>query len=152
MGAFGETFPLLAPPRLGADERVGAGAHCLAGQQFARREDEGFGEVAGAALIVNTDGGESIHFVAPQVDTNGHIGCGREHVDDGTASGDLAAVLNDFLTAVATGDQGLEQLFGIDDGTRVHTNWLDVYCAGTESLQQRTHAGHDDGRATLRVA
>ena len=92
---------MLAAPRLGTDERGGAGAYCLARQQFARWENNCLGKVAGAALIIDTDGGESIYFVAPKIDTNWHIGGRWEHVDDGASSSDLTAVLNDFLAAVA---------------------------------------------------
>ena len=49
--------------------------------------------------------GEPVDLVAPQVDADGPVGGGREHVDDRAAHGQLAAVLHHLLAAVAGADQ-----------------------------------------------
>ena len=114
--ALGQALPLLAAPRLGGHERGGTRAHLVGGDQLARGEDERLVEVARAALIVDRELGEPVDLVAPQVDADRRVGGGGEDVDDGAALGHLAAVLHQFLTAVAELDQLGQQLVGVEDG------------------------------------
>ena len=98
---FGESLPLLAAPRLGADQRGCAGAYVVGRQQLARREDLDLGEVRRRALVVDAELREAIHLVAPQVDAHGDIRGRRKHVDDRASQRHLAAVLDEVLTPVA---------------------------------------------------
>ena len=51
--ALGEPLPLLAAPRLGADQLGGPRADLVGRQQLAAREDLDLGEVGGRALVVD---------------------------------------------------------------------------------------------------
>ena len=99
--ALGEALPLLAAPRLGGDERGGPVAHVVGRDQLAGREDQRLGEVVGRALVVDAEAGQAVDLVAPQVDADRRVGGRREDVDDGAAAGELAAVLDELLAAVA---------------------------------------------------
>ena len=144
-GALCQAFPLLASPRLLGYECLGAGANGLAGQQLARREDAHFGEVVGAALIVDRELGQAIDLVAPQVDADRRVGGRREHVDDRAAPGDFAAVLDEVFAAVAEADQRVEQRVGVDDVVGADDDRLDLDRLGAQSLQQGATRDDDPG-------
>ena len=59
--------------------------------------------------------GQPVDLVAPQVDADRGVGGRREDVDDRAAPGDLAAVLDELLAAVAELDERARQLVGVDD-------------------------------------
>ena len=117
--ALGEALPLLTAPRLDGDEAAGALADVVGGDQLAGREDQRLGEVAGRALVVDAEGREAVDLVTPQVDANRGVGRGREDVDDRPATGELAAVLDEVLAAVAELDQLGGEDVGIDRRRRV---------------------------------
>ena len=73
--ALGEALPLLAAPRLGADELRRPGPHLVGRDQLAGREDAHLGEVVDRALVVDAEAGQAVDLVAPQVDA--HRACRR---------------------------------------------------------------------------
>ncbi len=115
-GALGESLPLLTAPRLDGDEAPRALTDVVGGDQLAGREDQGLGEIAGRALVVDAEGREAVDLVAPQVDADRSVGRGWEDVDDRPAAGELAAVLDEILAAVSE----LDQLSGEDRRGRRH--------------------------------
>ena len=117
-GSLGDSLPLLAPPRLAGDEPARPLAQLVAGQQLTGREDQGLGEVARRALIVDAERRQPVDLVAPQVDAHRSVASRREHVDDRPAAGELAAVLDQLLAPVAEVDEASDQLVGIDDRRR----------------------------------
>ncbi len=147
--AFGEALPLLSSPRLGGHEGSSAGAHLLGGNELAGGEDERLVQVERAALVVDRELGEPIDLVAPQVDADGCVGGGRKDVDDGAALGDLAAVLDELLTAVAEVDEPGHHGVGVEDGTLGHVDGVDFGGARPQPLQQCAHTGDHDGRAAF---
>ena len=76
-------------------------------------------EVVGRALVVDPEPGQPVDLVAPQIDADRGVGGGREHVDDRTATGELAAVLDELLAAVAELDEPAPERVGIDLCRRV---------------------------------
>ena len=90
------------------------GAHLVGRDQLAGREDQRLGEVGGGALVVDAERGEAVDLVAPQVDADRRVAGRREHVDDRAAPGELAAVLDQLLAAVAEVDEPAHELVGID--------------------------------------
>jgi hypothetical protein len=112
----------------------------------------GLGEVDGAALVADRELGEPVDLVAPQVDADGGVGGAGEHVDDGAASGHLAAVLDQFLAAVAVADECGQQVVGVERGAGPHGDGLDGERVGPDLLQQGTHAGDHHGRHPLGAA
>ena len=105
MHALGQPLPLLAAPRLGGDEPCGRGSDVVGRHQLAGREDHDLVEVVGRALVVDAERGEAVDLVAPQVDADRGVGGRGEHVDDRAAAGELAAVLDEFLAAIAELDE-----------------------------------------------
>ena len=151
-GALGEAFPLFAAPRLVGQQVVGSLANRWRGQELACREDVRLGEIDGAALVADRELGEPVDLVAPQVDADGGVGGAGEDVDDGAASGHLAAVLDEFLASVAVAHQRGEQVVGIECGPGPHGDGLDGERVGPDLLQQGTHAGDHHGRHPLGAA
>ena len=140
--ALGQALPLLAAPRLEADQPLGPRADLVGGQQLTAREQQRLVEVVGRALVGHRELGEPVDLVAPQVDAHGPVGRRREHVDDRAAHGQLAAVLDHLLAPVAGGHQVADQVVAVDlqagpDRDRGHV--VDV---GAEALHQRTHGRH----------
>ena len=80
--ALGQALPLLAAPRLEADQPLGPLADLVGGQQLAAREQQHLVEVVGRALVGHRELGEPVDLVAPQVDAHRAVGGRREHVDD----------------------------------------------------------------------
>ena len=80
-------------------------AHVVGRHQLAGREDAHLVEVVDRALVVDAERGEPVDLVAPQVDADRGVGGRREDVDDRTAAGELAAVLDEFLAPVAELDE-----------------------------------------------
>ena len=99
--ALGQALPLLATPRLLRDERRGALAHVVGGEQLAGREDARLGDVVGRALVGDRERGEAVDLVAPEVDAHGVVVGRRVHVDDRAPHRDLAARLDLVLAPVA---------------------------------------------------
>ena len=71
----------------------------------APEEDDGV-EVGRRSLVADGERGQAVDLVAPQVDAHRHVGGGREHVDDAAPHGELAAVLDLVLAAVARARPG----------------------------------------------
>ena len=136
-GALGEPLPLLAAPRLGADELGGPGPHVVGRHQLAGGEDQRLGEVVDRALVVDAEVGQPVDLVAPQVDAHRVVAGRREDVDDRPAPGELAAVLDELLAAVAELGQAVHELVGVDDVGVADGDRLGRRRAGTEPLQQR---------------
>ena len=96
--------------------------------------------------------GEPVDLVAPQVDADRGVGGGREDVDDRAAAGELAAVLDQLLAAVAELDEpALTARRGRSSAPGRTMIGSTVGASGTELLQQRPHAGDDDGGDALGV-
>ncbi|CAB5000094.1 unannotated protein [freshwater metagenome] len=150
--AFGESLPLLAAPRLAGDQRRGALAHFLGGDQFACREHPRLVEVVGAALVVDRELGEAIDLIAPKVDTDRGLGSRGEDVDDRAALGDFASVFDEFLASVAVVHELRHQRIGVEDRTLRKVYGVDRGGSRSETLQQRAHAGDHDRRAAFRIA
>ena len=113
--AVGEALPLLAPPRLGGDQRSRP-----VRARRRRAATRGTGKIVtsaerdGRTLVVDAELGDAVDLVAPQVDADRRVGRRREHVDDGTAHRDLAAVLDLILAAIAEPHELLDELGGVD--------------------------------------
>ena len=150
--ALGEAFPLLATPRFAGDEMGGAFADVVGRHQLAGREDDDLVEVVDRSLVVDAEAGETVDLVAPQVDADRRIGGRREHVDDGAAAGELAAVLDEFLAPVAELDQLAAERVGVDFAAGPHDDRLGRGRFRAELLEQRPHTGDDDGRTALGIA
>ena len=148
---LGDALPLLAPPRLAGDEPARPLAQLVARQQLTGGEDQRLGEVAGRALVVDAERRQPVDLVAPQVDAHRGVAGRREHVDDRPSAGELAAVLDELLAAVAEVDEAADQLVGIDDVAVAHDDRLGGQRPGTEALEQGPHAGDDHARAALRI-
>ena len=149
-GALGQAFPLLAPPRFESDQGGGPGTNLGGGDQFACREDVSLGHIERAALVVDGELGEAIDLVAPQVDADGRVGGGGEDVDDRAPLGNLAAVFNQILAAVAEMNELCQQSIGIEDGALADVDRVDLRRVGAETLEECAHSRDDDRRATLR--
>ena len=150
--ALGKALPLFATPRFRRDEPRGALADIVGGHQLAGGEDDHLVEVVDRALIVDAESGEAVDLVTPQVDTDRGIGGRGEHIDDRAAPGELAAVLDEFLSPVAELDELSPQRLGVDLGSGTNDDRLDLGRSRTEFLQQRTHTGDDHRRAALGIA
>ena len=149
---FGEALPLLAAPRLGGHEPGRAFADVVVGEQLSRREDAHDVEVGDRALVVDPEGRQAVHVVAPQVDAHRHVAGRREHIDDRPPPGELAAVLHQLLAAVAVPGESAHERVGIDHVAVAHRDRLDRRGTGTEALEHGPGPGHDHGRAGGAVA
>ena len=150
--ALGQTLPLFAAPRFGGDEAGGPLAHVVGRHQFAGGEDDDLVEVVGRALVVDAEARQAVDLIAPQVDADRGVGGRGEHVDDGAAAGELAAVFDEFLASVAELDELPAERVGIDLDAGPHDDRLGGGGAGAELLEQRSHAGDDHGGASFGVA
>ena len=112
--ALGQALPLLAAPRLEADQPLGPLADLVGGQQLAAREQQHLVEPVGRPLVGHRELGEPVDLVAPQVDAHRAVGRRREHVDDRPAHRQLAAVLDHLLAPVARGHQVAHQVVAVD--------------------------------------
>ena len=148
---LGEAIPLLDSPRIAFDE--GASSIAYVGRQldFARREDHHFVEVVGAALVVHVERGQTIDFVAPQIDANRCISRRREHVDDRTSLCAFATMLDEIFTAIAIGDEPFHQVVGVHVSAATHDDRLARGRTRCEFLQQRAHRSDDDARLVARA-
>ena len=99
--ATSQAFHVLSAPRLAACQSRSASAHGRVGTHFACRIQARLGEISHRALICHRELGETVHLVAPQVDADGRVGGGAEHVHDPAAHRHLAAVLHLMLAPVA---------------------------------------------------
>ena len=133
--ALGEALPLLATPRLRRDEPGRALADVVGRHQLAGGEDDDLVEVVGRTLVVHAEAGEAVDLVAPQVDADRRVGGRREHVDDRSTPGELAAVFDEFLAPVAELDELTAERVGVDLGAGPHDDRLDVGRTRAELLQ-----------------
>ena len=76
----------------------------------------------------------------------GAVGGRREDVDDRATTGELAAVLDELLAAVADGDEAGAELVGIEHVARSDDDRLDLRAVRAEPLRQRADAGDHDRR------
>ena len=132
---------------LAARSRTSRRRHQLAG-----REDAHLVDVADRSLIVDAERRQSVDLVAPQVDADRGVGSGGVDVDDRAAAGELAAVLDEFLAAVAELDERRRELVGIDLGAGPHDDRVDRRGVGAELLEERPHAGDDHRWHPLGIA
>ncbi len=137
--AVRQLLPLLSCPRSGRDQRLGSLAHFFGGHHLTGAEDVDFVEVGDRALVGHGKRGQPVDFVAPQVDAHWRVHRRGEHVDDRAAHGDLAAVLDLVLAAVADADKALDQFVAVDLGPARQPNRLDVFNVWSEALDQCPH-------------
>jgi hypothetical protein len=149
--ALPEPLPLLAAPRLGADELRRAGPHLVGRDQLAGGEDAGLSKFVDRALVAGAEAGEAVDLVAPQIDADRVVTRRREDVDDRPPAGELAAVLDELLAPVAELGEAGDELVGVDDVRRSHGDRLDRRGVRTQPLQQRSHAGDDHGGGALGI-
>ena len=149
MQALRQALPLLPAPGLEADQALGALSHLSGREQLAAGEDDDLGQVVGGALVGHGELGEAIDLVAPQVDAHGAVGGGREHVDDGAADRDLAAVLDHLLAAVAGRHQLVDELVSVDAGAGGDDDGLERLDVRAETLHQGPDGRHDHLRGTV---
>ena len=150
--ALGQPLPLLAAPRLQADEPLGPRPDLGRGQQLTAREDVDPAEVVGRPLVRHRELGQAVDLVAPQVDTDRPVGRRREHVHDRAADRHLAPVLDHLLPPVAGGHQVGHQLVAVDLLARPDGDGLDVLDVGPQPLHQRPHRRHHDVGRSFGVA
>ncbi len=150
VSALGELLPLLASPRLGTDQLLGASADLGGRHELAGGEDQRLVEVGLRALVVDPEGRQAVDLVAPQVDADRRVGRRRVDVDDRAATGELAPVLDQLLAAVAELDELRDEPVGVDDRLGSHDDRFDLGGVRTELLEQGPHAGDDDPWAALR--
>ncbi len=145
--ALGQALPLLATPRLLRDQRGGALAHVVGGQQLARGEDAHLGDVVRGPLVGDRERRQAIDLVAPEVDAHRVVVGRRVHVDDRAPHRHLAARLDLVLAAIAAGDEARDQLVAVDLVAGLHHDRLDRLGVGTEPLHEGAHRrDHHVGR------
>ena len=105
---------MFATPWFGGHQGPCAVADLVGEHEFASREDDGLVQVDVASLIVHREGGQTVDLVAPEIDADGGVGRGREDVDDRTAFGHLAPMLDQFLAPVSAVHQRAQQLVGVE--------------------------------------
>ncbi|CAM5741973.1 hypothetical protein SALBM311S_06830 [Streptomyces alboniger] len=77
---------------------------------------------------------------------------GREHIEDATANGELAALLDELHARVRGGGEGVDDLAEVGGPTGPQRDRFQVTKALDLRLEHGTDGGHDDGdRAGLRV-
>ncbi len=150
--ALGEALPVLATPRLLGDQSLGAGPHRVVEHELTGGEDLDGVEARGRALVADAELGQAVDLVAPQVDAHRRVGGGREDVDDGAAAGDLPAMFDELLAAVALVHEAGHQLVGIERGAGADRHRGDRLLGRGQALEQGPHAGDDHGRHAIRVA
>ena len=93
--------PSARPPTAGWSSSVlGGRPNGLGALQLPAAEEHGGVQVGGGALVADGELGEPVDLVAPQVDADRHVGGGGEDIDDATAHGHFAPVLNLVLSPV----------------------------------------------------
>ena len=146
--ALAEALPLLAAPRLGADElrrpgparrRWGSARGPGRCSASARSSVERWSLTPKRVRRSTSSPHRSMRI--------GLVAGRREDVDDRAPAGELAAVLDELLAAVAELGEPGDELVGVDDVARAHDDRLDRRGVGAEPLQQRPDAGDDDRRA-----
>ena len=151
--AVRQALPLVPAPRLLPDQLLGAAADVIGDPQLPRREDDGFLEVVGRALVVHRELAETVDLVAPQVDAHGRVRRGREHVDDRPAAGHLAAMLHQLLTPVPGRDEAGQEVFRVQDVAGADDDRIDVVVPGAQPLEERPDGADDDpGRPATSLA
>ena len=126
------------------DQRGGALAHLVGGEQLAGREDARLGDVVGRALVGDRERREAVDLVAPEVDAHRMVVGRRVHVDDRAPHRDLAARLHLVLAPVPAGDQPGHQLVAVDVVAGADHDRLDLLDVRAEALHERAHRGDDD--------
>ncbi len=147
---FGESFPLLAPPRLFRDQRGGALPHVVRREQLPGREDVRLRNFVSRALVGNREGGEPVDLVAPQVDAHRMVVGRRVDVDDGPPYGHLAPRFHLVFAPVAAGDEARHQLVAIDLVPGPDHHRLDVLRVGPQPLHERPDRCDDHRRGCSR--
>src|SRR5206468_2587656 len=133
---FGQPLPLLPPPWLLRDQARRPLAHVVGGQELTARKELGALDVNRGALVGHGELGETVDLVAPQVDTDGNVGGGREDVDDRASDRDLSAVLDLVLAAVTGGDELFDELGRVEYITRMDDDGLDILYVRPQSLHE----------------
>ena len=136
VGAIGQPVPVFAAPCLCGHKRSRHVLYFVSYLQLARREDSCNFDCVRAALIVDIEMCQSIHLIAPQINSNGCVGGRGEHVDDRTAPRNFAAVLHKLFTAITTVHKPRKQCIGIDFVAWSHNDWFQCRCIGPKFLQQ----------------
>ena len=130
-----DALPLFATPRLGGAQLLGASRDVVINQQFASWIQHHFVEFAGAALIGDRKSAQSFDFVTPQLDSHRSIGGGIEHVEDGTALGELATMFGELLTHISPFHECRGDGIKIERGPATNHDWLEGQCSRAEPLQ-----------------
>ena len=138
---LGQPLPLLAAPRLGPDQPAGPLPHVVGREQLPAAEELDLVEIVGRALVGDGELGQPIHLVAPEVDADRHLACRREHVDDRAPHGDLAAVLDLVLPAVAAARQAGDQADRVQDVPGGHHDRGDLRRRGAPTAGRRARTG-----------
>ena len=140
--AAGQTVPHRRPPGPARPQDLGRGAQLLGQNELATAIERDGVEIARGALVAHGERSEAVHLVTPQVDAHRFVGRRREHVDDASAHGELAAVLHLVLASVAERHQlGQEHIeLELVAGTDHHGGEL---AQGAEPLEQCSNGRHD---------
>ena len=144
--AVGEALPLVAPPRCRPHQLGRPPAGHLVGHQLAAAEELHRSDVLDRALVRHVEAGEPIDLVPPKVEADRLVRGGREDIHDAAPHGQLPAVLDDRLAAVAHGHQADHQLIDHDPVTLGHHHRPRRGAPGAEPLEHRLDRGHDDVR------
>ena len=134
---FGQSLPLLATPGLAANESVGAPAHLVGRQQLSTGEHGHALQWVGRPLVAHRELAEPVDLIAPEVDPHGGVRSRREEVDDRPADGDLAAMLDEILAAVAGVHELAHELVTVAALPDLDLDGLDLLDVGTEPLGER---------------
>ena len=132
------------PGRLRREVR-GALAHLVGEQDLAARWRDEFVRVVDGSLVGDGERAQRCDAVAVELDADGMLRGGREHVDNAAAHGDLAALLDQVDPGVCEVDQPVHGLAQVGGLPRLQPHGRDLPEIRGHRLDEGTHGGDDDG-------
>ncbi len=144
--AVGQAVPVGAAPWLALHELTSAFTDLVARHELPATEHDCPLERLHRSLVTRIESGEPVDLVSPEVDTHGEFRRGREHVDDPTADGHLAHVLDLVFAPVTHLHQASDQPVLVDPVAARHRDRACCIQARRHDLKQRSHWGYHYGR------
>jgi len=97
-----------------AESRLEAGDRIFLQRKLSRRQQLDRFDLVDGALVFRVEGAQGFDFVVEQVDAIGQFAAHREQVDQRSAYGELAVLVNRIDVAIAAGFQARAHLFDIE--------------------------------------
>ena len=144
--AVRQAVPLFGTPRLLGHEGRRTLAYGLVRDQLPAGMDLDDGPGKGGPLVRHAELREAVHLVAPEVYTEGCLGCRGPDVEDGSPYGQLAPVLHLVAAAVPDGHQVGHQRRLVDDVSRPQDDGPGASGSRPEALDECPARGHQDRR------